>query len=71
MKSVRSVGLLKLWLISAANSYIITIRLHGQAVKTSPFHGGNPGSIPGGVTDFRGAAYTGSMTAPGIAYKAS
>ena len=23
---------------------------HGQAVKTSPFHGGNPGSIPGGVT---------------------
>ncbi len=25
------------------------IRLHGQAVKTSPFHGGNPGSIPGGV----------------------
>ena len=25
-------------------------RLHGQAVKTPPFHGGNPGSIPGGVT---------------------
>ena len=24
--------------------------LHGQAVKTSPFHGGNPGSSPGGVT---------------------
>ena len=23
---------------------------HGQAVKTAPFHGGNPGSIPGGVT---------------------
>ena len=23
---------------------------HGQEVKTSPFHGGNPGSIPGGVT---------------------
>ena len=23
---------------------------HGQAVKTSPFHGGNPGSIPGRVT---------------------
>jgi hypothetical protein len=23
---------------------------HGQAVKTPPFHGGNPGSIPGGVT---------------------
>ena len=26
------------------------IRLHGQAVKTSPFHGGNTGSIPVGVT---------------------
>ena len=23
--------------------------LHGQAVKTSPFHGGNGGSIPPGV----------------------
>ena len=23
---------------------------HGQVVKTSPFHGGNPGSSPGGVT---------------------
>lgn len=26
------------------------IRLRGQAVKTSPFHGGNSGSIPDGVT---------------------
>ena len=25
------------------------IRLLGQAVKTSPFHGGNTGSIPVGV----------------------
>ena len=25
------------------------IGLHGQAVKTSPFHGGNAGSIPAGV----------------------
>ena len=24
--------------------------LHGQVVKTSPFHGGNTGSIPVGVT---------------------
>ena len=24
---------------------------HGQVVKTSPFHGGNPGSNPGGVTN--------------------
>ena len=29
---------------------LITIRwLRGQAVKTSPFHGGNTGSIPVGV----------------------
>ena len=27
-------------------------RLRGQAVKTSPFHGGNTGSIPVGVTSF-------------------
>ena len=26
--------------------------LHGQAVKTSPFHGGNTGSIPVGVSSF-------------------
>ena len=26
--------------------------LRGQAVKTSPFHGGNTGSIPVGVTIF-------------------
>ena len=26
--------------------------LHGQAVKTSPFHGGNTGSIPVGVTHY-------------------
>ena len=25
------------------------LRLRGQAVKTSPFHGGNTGSIPVGV----------------------
>ena len=27
--------------------------LHGQAVKTSPFHGGNTGSIPVGVTEYK------------------
>ena len=27
----------------------LIIRLRGQAVKTSPFHGGNTGSIPVGV----------------------
>ena len=27
-----------------------SIWLHGQAVKTSPFHGGNTGSIPVGVS---------------------
>ena len=28
-------------------------RLRGQAVKTSPFHGGNTGSIPVGVTHMK------------------
>ena len=28
----------------------LNIWLHGQAVKTPPFHGGNPSSILGGVT---------------------
>ena len=28
----------------------LNIRLHGQAVKTPPFHGGNTGSIPVRVT---------------------
>ena len=32
---------------------VIYIRLHGQAVKTSPFHGGNTGSIPVGVTEYK------------------
>ena len=27
--------------------------LHGQVVKTSPFHGGNTGSIPVGVTSIK------------------
>ena len=31
------------------------IWLHGQAVKTSPFHGGNTGSIPVGVIFMYGA----------------
>ena len=26
------------------------LRSYGQAVKTPPFHGGNPGSIPGRIT---------------------
>ena len=30
----------------------------GQAVKTSPFHGGNTGSIPVGVTWFKPIVYT-------------
>ena len=29
------------------------LRLRGQAVKTSPFHGGNTGSIPVGVTEYK------------------
>ncbi len=31
-------------------STLILFWLRGQAVKTSPFHGGNTGSIPVGVT---------------------
>ena len=34
----------------------LNIRLHGQAVKTPPFHGGNRGSIPLGVTKEKGSA---------------
>ena len=30
----------------------LKIWLRGQAVKTSPFHGGNTGSIPVGVIEF-------------------
>ena len=32
------------------------IRPHGQAVKTSPFHGGNTGSNPVGVTGIESLA---------------
>ena len=32
--------------------FFLTFWLLGQAVKTSPFHGGNTGSIPVGVTCF-------------------
>ena len=41
------------WLEAAwesRTSPLFSIRPHGQAVKTSPFHGGNPSSILGGVT---------------------
>ena len=33
------------------------IRLRGQAVKTSPFHGGNTGSIPVGVSFWLGSIH--------------
>ena len=36
----------------------VFLRPHGQAVKTSPFHGGNTGSIPVGVTWFKPIVYT-------------
>ena len=36
-------------LLADFNFEKINIRLRGQAVKTSPFHGGNTGSIPVGV----------------------
>ena len=37
---------------SPTRGVFLNIRLRGQAVKTSPFHGGNTGSIPVGVTSF-------------------
>ena len=39
------------------STLINNIWLRGQAVKTSPFHGGNPGSIPGGVTRINSQTY--------------
>ena len=36
---------------------VLKIWPYGQAVKTSPFHGGNPGSIPGRVTIERSAVF--------------
>ena len=40
------------WRVTAREnrSLPVYLRLHGQVVKTPPFHGGNPGSSPGGVT---------------------
>ena len=38
------------FLLKAAEQKNHFIWLRGQAVKTSPFHGGNTGSIPVGVT---------------------
>ena len=36
---------------SPTRGVFLNIRLRGQAVKTPPFHGGNRGSNPLGVTD--------------------
>ena len=38
---------------SPTRGVFLNIRLRGQAVKTSPFHGGNTGSIPVGVISLR------------------
>ena len=38
-----------------------SIRLHGQAVKTPPFHGGNRGSNPLGVIFFNLVCRCGSI----------
>ena len=43
---------------SPTRGVFLNIRLRGQAVKTSPFHGGNTGSIPVGVTWFKPIVYT-------------
>ena len=39
-------------LAAKAAKSLLDSRLRGQAVKTSPFHGGNTGSIPVGVICF-------------------
>ena len=39
----------------------IQIRLRGQEVKTSPFHGGNTGSIPVGVILQKSLRFSGSL----------
>ena len=36
---------------TASYAVLIYVRLHGQAVKTPPFHGGNRGSNPLGVIE--------------------
>ena len=41
---------------SPTRGVFLNIRLRGQAVKTSPFHGGNTGSIPVGVINSQNAA---------------
>ena len=41
---------------SRCRFHFFYIRLHGQAVKTSPFHGGNSSSILDGVTKTRKTA---------------
>ena len=41
---------------SPTRGVFLYIRLRGQAVKTSPFHGGNTGSIPVGVINSQNAA---------------
>ena len=51
---IRGCRQIKIQLLTAFNSAILCrlrkqSRLRGQAVKTSPFHGGNTGSIPVGV----------------------
>ena len=37
--------------------YSLIIWLYGQVVKTSPSHGGIPGSNPGGVTTYKDTRY--------------
>ena len=36
--------------VRGMSAFTVITWLRGQAVKTSPFHGGNTGSIPVGVT---------------------
>ena len=39
--------------VRGMSAFTVITWLRGQAVKTSPFHGGNTGSIPVGVTEYK------------------
>ena len=42
--------------VRGMSAFTVITWLRGQAVKTSPFHGGNTGSIPVGVINSQNAA---------------
>ena len=52
MRLLTAVSLVRVQQGELSTKGALHIRLLGQAVKTSPFHGGNTGSIPVGVIRF-------------------